>query len=498
MCRCDPVPFGDTATLTMSYSPSDLPGYEKLMLDPWSEGIIEVLDGTQTVISESDTSELWPVPSTPDPCTVTVKGVTASVLQGVLYLQFTPDGSSSPGTTYNGNSVSVTVVRVDEVVKAGTVLNGPFYIAWPDETFQLQAKPYHGTAPWPSGKPNWELVNPPGPATITPPSGSATVTLSDFDVPGEYVVKATCGASDTGFAVTVGAVDAQLDSGFLDFFRNTSYELPLTVIPSSGAEFLSVSVSGDDDVHWTVYFNELPCRIDLTNLIQESSLVGWVDEVELSVSAGVGEIEDDWHWVKKLRLKKRLDAFWDDMKEDGIDELNNLVSPADEIRDYAIEQLQNVSDYDDEDVLHTLSPTVIASVGNSVYVAVNGAWADFVNTFIWSGVPTEALHEKVVRESWQWDWDVNFTLNLSGGTISLSPKWQHLWQWMDSVNQYGLDGPVLNVESVLFDSTIEADGFTATGRIRPRWDVSIQYSHDEGHVDFATMFTCEILLGARP
>jgi len=197
------IGVGDTATLTMDYSPSDLPGYKKLKLTG-GVGAVEVLEGERTVISGADTSETWQLGSRFDPGLVTVKGISACY-QATLWLQFTPDGSNFPSSNYNGNSVTVKVVEVYEVVKAGTGEPGPLYVPL-NGTMQLKGNPWP-EGPWPSGRPTWEFVSQPGTTgVITPSSGSDTVTISGLSVAGQYVVKAKCGALDDGATITVYAV----------------------------------------------------------------------------------------------------------------------------------------------------------------------------------------------------------------------------------------------------------------------------------------------------
>jgi len=195
------IGVGDTATLTMNYSPYNLPGYEKLTLNPWSVGVIEVLQGAQVVIGGADTNEIWALPG---PSTVTVKGVTASPIQGVLYLQFWPDGATSPPcTTYNGNSVSVSVVGVYQIevyasqwyqVTGGTitVLQGAKY------TFRATPNP-PGTI-WPPQRPVWMLNG-----NQIGAAGDTSVELT-FDSVGTKTLTAKCGSADPGGTVTINVI----------------------------------------------------------------------------------------------------------------------------------------------------------------------------------------------------------------------------------------------------------------------------------------------------
>ena len=192
---------GDTTDLSPAYAPGNLyAGYKKLSVN--AGGYIDVLQNSTPVISGTDKEQSWLLRSGSDPSTLTVKGVSPG--QVTLVLEYTPDGQVYPGAQYNGDSVTVTVVTVDKVVKAGTTDEGPLYVVCQDDTIQLQAIPYPSGV-FPSGRPSWEfMVKPPGATgTITPSSGSDTVTVSGFNVPGEYVVKARCGSLDDGDEITI-------------------------------------------------------------------------------------------------------------------------------------------------------------------------------------------------------------------------------------------------------------------------------------------------------
>ncbi len=194
---------GDTSQLSLGYSPGNLyAGYKKLSVN--SGGVVDILQGSTAVISGTDKEESWLLRSSSDPSTLTVKGVFPG--QVTISLQYSPDGSSIPGGSYNGDSITAKVVRVYEVVKAGTLLNGPLYLPL-NSTVQLKAKPLPSEGPWPSGKPTWEFVSQPGATgVITPSSGSDTVTVSGLSVAGRYDIKAKCGASDDGATIAVYAV----------------------------------------------------------------------------------------------------------------------------------------------------------------------------------------------------------------------------------------------------------------------------------------------------
>jgi len=102
----------------------------------------------------------------------------------------------------------VTVVGVEKVVKEGESNEvGPIFVCLNGEV-DLEAIPDTGST-FPDGEPTWEITSrpdPENPGDPQPGSLSATdenATLSDLDVPGDYVIKATCGTSSDTITVTV-------------------------------------------------------------------------------------------------------------------------------------------------------------------------------------------------------------------------------------------------------------------------------------------------------
>ena len=106
----------------------------------------------------------------------------------------------------------------------------------------------------------------------------------------------------------------EFDDSDLWFFRNEEYQLPLTIVPSSVFEWINVSVSGFDGVHWLAVYDQQSRQIDLSNLILESEPVAWVDEQVLRIAARIGQAASCWSWTKKLKLKKRVSGLWDHIK----------------------------------------------------------------------------------------------------------------------------------------------------------------------------------------
>jgi len=102
------------------------------------------------------------------------------------------------------NTITVTVVKVERVVKEGTTDEGPLYICLYD-TVSLEAEPDPADAPFPEDEPHWTIESQPtgANASLSLSSGSATVFLYDLTKIGDYVVKARCGTSDPGDVITV-------------------------------------------------------------------------------------------------------------------------------------------------------------------------------------------------------------------------------------------------------------------------------------------------------
>ncbi|MDH4239891.1 MAG: PKD domain-containing protein [Phycisphaerae bacterium] len=118
-----------------------------------------------------------------------------------VYL-YVEDDEEVMSDTYD--SCIVYVVEVDKIVKQGSTNDGPLFFC-PDDSVSLEAKPYPAFASFPSGEPHWSIESEPNGsnASLNPPSGSATTTLSGLTEPGEYVIKAQCGDSDMGDNIVV-------------------------------------------------------------------------------------------------------------------------------------------------------------------------------------------------------------------------------------------------------------------------------------------------------
>ncbi len=81
--------------------------------------------------------------------------------------------------------------------------SGPLY-AGVGATVDLKAIPDPNTAAFPGGEPTWEITSQPaGSDPNLSSSGEYAIFLSDPNVPGDYVVEATCGTSSNSITIIV-------------------------------------------------------------------------------------------------------------------------------------------------------------------------------------------------------------------------------------------------------------------------------------------------------
>jgi hypothetical protein len=150
---------------------------------------------------------------------------------------------------------TLTVVEVNDVFESGTTEGGPLYVCLGDSV-DLEAIPNPSDASFPSGEPQWTIESQPtgADASLSPSSGSETSTLSDLTEPGDYVVKAKCGDSDTGDTITVTAVEVEsllpdegteLDDG--DGDPNTKLFV-VCIVPPTPASSLTVTATPNPSV----------------------------------------------------------------------------------------------------------------------------------------------------------------------------------------------------------------------------------------------------------
>ena len=370
----------------------------------------------------------------------------------------------------------VRIIKVD-VTQAET------YVCWKSSaaTLNLTADSYLG-----DGTAEWTSV----PTGISGSGTSITFNPSGLTPTGYVVTARSSVLTNCTDTCTVNVISVDLDDSDLWFFRNDDYELPLTITPSSASDLVNVSVSGFDSVHWTAAYNSPLKKIDFSNLILESELVGWLDEQELSISAGVGSAADSWSWTKKLKLKKRVDGLWDDAKQDAIDTINDYVSPADDIKSLVENSLVNISAVDSEGLVHTIPPGAISSAANFAYAGISTWWANFVGAYIWSDVPVSELHEKVTKESWTWDWSVDAEIEFSGGSISLDPSFDDAVQWIESISDTGFASQTFVFENAMIGTSVTANGETANADIEAVMNAFLRYAN-ETVIDIETGETAE-------
>lgn len=123
---------------------------------------------------------------------------------------------------YDTTTVTVTVVDVDEVGAQPGFLTS-IYVAL-NEPIDLEAIRYPA-GQFPAGGPIWTIVSQPegASASLSSTSGSATTTLSNVTVPGEYIVKAKCGGTDSGDEIPATGLQVFLD---IDGVYDTDEEDP--------------------------------------------------------------------------------------------------------------------------------------------------------------------------------------------------------------------------------------------------------------------------------
>ena len=255
--------------------------------------------------------------------------------------------------------------------------------------------------------------------------------------------------------------------------------MPIKITPSSFSDPINVSLSGFDNTHWKAEYNSTMKKIDLSNLIQQTEAVGWLDDQVLAISASIESIAGNWTWTKRLKPKKRLDKVWNSIKQDAVDKINDLVSPADDVRSLIVEELRRVSAFDSEGLVHCISPSVIHSVGNMAYERLNTTWANFVRDYIWSDISISELHHQVVNESWSWNWKIGTEIQLSGVSISLDPKIKDFVQFIDSISETGFSSETFEFQWIKVKASVAADGEIANADFNSSIDVFLRYAKDK-------------------
>jgi hypothetical protein len=202
---------GDTTDLSLAYAPSNLyAGYKKLSVN--TGGVIEVLQGSTVVISGTDKVESWILRSEFDPSTLTVKGVSPG--QATLLLQYSPNGSTIPSPTHNGDSVTVSVVGVYDIeiyVSQWSAVTGSTITVLKGAKYNFRATPNPTGAQWPAQRPVWTLNG-----NQIGAAGDTSVQVT-FDSVGTQTLAAKCGTGDQGQTVTINVIVPQPDEiSFVD------------------------------------------------------------------------------------------------------------------------------------------------------------------------------------------------------------------------------------------------------------------------------------------
>ena len=166
------------------------------------------------------------------------------------------------------------------------------------------------------------------------------------------------------------------------------------------------------------------------------------------------------------------------MKKDAVKKINNSVSPANTIKGWVKDGLEEISVVDSAGLIHTIPPSEINSAANFAYAGISTWWANFVDSYIWSDVPTSELHEKVTKESWTWDWNVDADISFSGGTISLDPNFGDAVQWITLISQQGFSSSLFAFENAIVNVSVTADGETANADIEATMNAFLRYASE--------------------
>lgn len=195
------------------------------------------------------------------------------------------------------------------------------------------------------------------------------------------------------------------------------------------------------------------------------------------------------------QIQKHLSGIWNPLKQDGIAEINTAISPATDVKDFIHDTLSYISAQDAGGVSHTIPGAVIQGAENFAYSQINASWARIVTTQLWANVPLAELAEKIVSESWTWDWNVEASLQISGGTLSVGDGVNSLVRCIDAIASSGFSSEAFSLQSAIVSASITADGNTAHGRFAADVYAFLQYGKDyivdpelgttgNGHIDY--------------
>lgn len=140
--------------------------------------------------------------------------------------------------------------------------------------------------------------------------------------------------------------------------------------------------------------------------------------------------------------------------------------------------------------MHTIPPGAINSAANFAYAGISTWWANFIDTYIWSGVPVSELHDKVTKESWTPNLKVNAEINFLGGSISLDPGFSDAVQWIESISDTGFSSETFLFQNAMIEASVTANGETANADIEAVMNAFLRYAN-EAVIDVETGETAE-------
>ncbi len=214
----------------------------------------------------------------------------------------------------------------------------------------------------------------------------------------------------------------------------------------------------------------------------------------VTVTAQIDGLEGMWSWLKIIRFKKSLVWLMGKGKEEAIHVANKKLSPANSFKKLVRDELTSLSALDSLGVLHSIPMGAIQDAANTTQVQVNQVWVSCLQGRLWEGISDAELSTKVVDESWTWHWKINWSLQFSGGEISLSPGINDVIDWFDSISSNGFSSKLFSLQNATFTSFINANGSTAHGNFEAGLSMSIKYENEiidpelgqtgSGHVDY--------------
>lgn len=274
-------------------------------------------------------------------------------------------------------------------------------------------------------------------------------------------------------------VDFSVDESESYFFRDTAYQLPVSILPAEVEDAFTVDLSGFDVTHWTASYDAPLKRIDFSNLIESSSAVGWLDEQSLSMGLRLDGALVGTPLLKNLKLRKRLPDLSESIVDAGVDALNDVVNtPANLVKDKVIEEMNSMFASDGGGNLHLIPPGAIDQAGNAVFDLVNNWWATDVLNFL----PTEDLPNDPILESWAVDLSLDVDVQFTGGILSLSPGIPDVVEWYDSIAAGGFSSDLLEFEAAEITGGITIINETPSSNLRLDSGLSLKYIEEAGEL----------------